>query len=212
MRTILFGPPGAGKGTQARLLEDRRSLTQISTGDIIRSAMKNETPVGLEAKSYVEKGELVPDSVVRKLAEEAIAKEGYDDFALDGYPRTTQQAEWLTEFLADHDTPLHAVISLEVPDEVIVDRLSKRRVHKETGDTYHLDMDPPPDDVDPDLIVQRPDDQPDTIRNRLSVYHEQTAPLKAYYRERNLYQAVDGVGDIEAIYQRIADTLESVTA
>jgi adenylate kinase len=212
MRTILFGPPGAGKGTQARLLEDRRSLTQISTGDIIRSAMKNETPVGLEAKSYVEKGELVPDSVVRKLAEEAIAKEGYDDFALDGYPRTTQQAEWLTEFLTDHDTPLHAVISLEVPDEVIVDRLSKRRVHKETGDTYHLDMDPPPDDVDPDLIVQRPDDQPDTIRNRLSVYHEQTAPLKAYYRERNLYQAVDGVGDIEAIYQRIADTLESVTA
>jgi adenylate kinase len=212
MRTILFGPPGAGKGTQARLLEDRRSLTQISTGDIIRSAMKNETPVGLEAKSYVEKGELVPDSVVRKLAEEAIAKEGYDDFALDGYPRTTQQAEWLTEFLTDHDTPLHAVISLEVPDEVIVDRLSKRRVHKETGDTYHLDMDPPPDDVDPDLIVQRPDDQPDTIRNRLSVYHEQTAPLKAYYRERNLYQAVDGVGDIESIYQRIADTLESVTA
>ena len=212
MRTILFGPPGAGKGTQARLLEDRRSLTQISTGDIIRSAMKNETPVGLEAKSYVEKGELVPDSVVRKLAEEAIAKEGYDDFALDGYPRTTQQAEWLTEFLTDHDTPLHAVISLEVPDQVIVDRLSKRRVHKETGDTYHLDMDPPPDDVDPDLIVQRPDDQPDTIRNRLSVYHEQTAPLKAYYRERNLYQAVDGVGDIESIYQRIADTLESVTA
>lgn len=212
MRTILFGPPGAGKGTQARLLEDRRSLTQISTGDIIRSAMKNETPVGLEAKSYVEKGELVPDSVVRKLAEEAIAKEGYDDFALDGYPRTTQQAEWLTEFLTDHDTPLHAVISLEVPDEVIVDRLSKRRVHKETGDTYHLDMDPPPDDVDPDLIVQRPDDQPDTIRNRLSVYHEQTAPLKAYYRERNLYQAVNGVGDIESIYQRIADTLESVTA
>ncbi len=212
MRTILFGPPGAGKGTQARLLEDRRSLTQISTGDIIRSAMKNETPVGLEAKSYVEKGELVPDSVVRKLAEEAIAKEGHDDFALDGYPRTTQQAEWLTEFLTDHDAPLHAVISLEVPDEVIVDRLSKRRVHKETGDTYHLDMDPPPDDVDPDLIVQRPDDQPDTIRNRLSVYHEQTAPLKAYYRERNLYQAVNGVGDIESIYQRIADTLESVTA
>jgi adenylate kinase len=211
MRTILFGPPGAGKGTQARLLQDRRGLTQISTGNIIRAAMKDETPVGLEAKSYVEEGELVPDSVVRKLAEEAIANEDYDDFALDGYPRTTQQAEWLTEFLTDHDTPLHVVISLEVPDEVIVDRLSKRRVHKETGDTYHLDMDPPPNDVDPDLIVQRPDDQPDTIRNRLSVYHEQTAPLKAYYRERGIYQEVDGVGDIDAIYQRIADTLEAVS-
>lgn len=212
MRTILFGPPGAGKGTQARQLEDRRGLIQISTGDIIRSAMKNETPVGLEAKSYVEKGELVPDSVVRKLAEEAIADENYDDFTLDGYPRTTQQAEWLTEFLTDHDTPLHAVISLHVPDEVIVDRLSKRRVHKETGDTYHLDMDPPPDDVDPALIVQRPDDQPETIRNRLSVYHEQTAPLKAYYRKQGVYHEVDGVGDIEAIYQRITDTLDAVAA
>lgn len=210
MRTILFGPPGAGKGTQARLLEDHRGLTQISTGDIIRSAMKNETPVGLEAKSYVEKGELVPDSVVRKLAEEAIANEDYDDFTLDGYPRTIQQAEWLTAFLSDHDTPLHAVVSLHVADEVIVDRLSKRRVHKKTGDTYHLEMDPPPNDVDPDLIVQRPDDQPETIRNRLSVYDEQTAPLKAYYRERGVYHEVNGVGEIEAIHQRIVDTLDSV--
>lgn len=212
MRIILFGPPGAGKGTQARLLEDRRGLTQISTGDIIRSAIKNETPVGKEAKSYVEAGELIPDSVVRKLAEQAIADEDYDDYVLDGYPRTTQQAEWLTDFLTQHDTPLHAVISLHVPDEVIVDRLSKRRVHKETGETYHLDMNPPPDDVDPALILQRPDDQPETIRNRLEVYREQTAPLKAYYRERGTYHEVDGVGDIDAIYERITATLEDVAA
>jgi adenylate kinase len=150
--------------------------------------------------------------VVRKLAEEAIADEGYDDFTLDGYPRTTQQAEWLTEFLRDHDAPLDAVVSLHVPDETIVDRLSKRRVHKETGDTFHLDLDPPPDDVDPDLIVQRPDDQPETIRNRLSVYHEQTAPLKAYYRQRGVYHEVDGVGDIEAIHERIVTTLDQAAA
>lgn len=210
MRIIIFGPPGAGKGTQARLLEERRGLTQISTGDIIRTAMKRETPIGKEAKAYVEQGELVPDTVVRKLAEQAIADEAYDDFVLDGYPRTIQQAEWLTEFLAEHDTPLHAVVSLQVPDEVIVDRLSKRRIHRETGDTYHLDLDPPPDDVDPSLIVQRPDDQPETIRNRLSVYREQTAPLESYYQERDVYYAIDGVGDIEAIYTRITTTLDDI--
>lgn len=208
----MFGPPGAGKGTQARLLEQRRDLTQISTGDIIRAAMKQETPVGKEAKAYVEKGDLVPDDVVRKLAEQAIADEGYDDFVLDGYPRTTQQAEWLTEFLETHEAPLHAVISLHVSDEVIVDRLSKRRVHKETGAIYHLDLDPPPDDVDPALIVQRPDDRPETIRNRLSVYREQTAPLEAYYRARDRYVEVDGTGTIEAVYRRITEALDAIAA
>ena len=210
MRLIIFGPPGAGKGTQARLLEDRQDLTQISTGDIIRTAMKKETPVGKEAKSYVEKGELVPDSVVRKLAEQAIADEGYDDFILDGYPRTLQQAQWLTEFATENDAPIDAVVSLHVPDEVIVDRLSKRRVHKETGDTYHLEMNPPPDDVDPDLIMQRPDDEPETIQNRLDVYHEQTAPLESYYRERDLYVVINGIGGIEEVHTRILDALDDI--
>jgi len=208
MRIVLFGPPGAGKGTQARLLEERHDLKQIATGDIIREAMKKETPVGKEAKSYVENGELVPDSVVRKLAEQAIADRGFDDFVLDGYPRTTQQAEWLTEFLAENDVPLHAVPSLHVPDDVIVDRLSKRRVHRETGETYHLDHNPPPADVDDAQIVQRDDDKPETIRNRLSVYREETQPLEDYYRKRDLLVVVNGVGDIEEIYQRIVDALE----
>lgn len=208
MRIVLFGPPGAGKGTQARLLEERRSLKQIATGDIIREAMKNETPVGKEAKSYVEKGELVPDSVVRKLAEQAIAERDFDDFVLDGYPRTTQQAEWLTSFLDEHNVPLHAVPSLHVPDEVIVNRLSKRRVHKETGETYHLDHNPPPADVDESMIVQRDDDQPETVRNRLSVYREETQPLEDYYRERGLLVVVNGVGEIEDVHQRIVDALE----
>jgi adenylate kinase len=212
MRLILFGPPGAGKGTQAELLEARRDITQIATGDIIRSAIKNETPVGKEVKAYVEAGELVPDDVVRKLAENAIADEGYDDFVLDGYPRTTQQAEWLTSFLTEHDAPVDAVLSLRVPDEVIVERLSRRRVHAETGETYHLDHDPPPDDVDPELIVQREDDQPETVRNRLSVYKEETKPLESYFENRGVLVPVNGEDDIEEVHDRITTVLDERVA
>jgi adenylate kinase len=209
MRLITFGPPGAGKGTQAGLLEERRGITQISTGDIFREAMSKETPLGKRAKSYVEAGELVPDELVRKLAEQAIADEGYDDFVLDGYPRTRQQAEWLTEFFEEHQTPLDLVLNMEVSDEVIVRRLSRRRVHEETGETYHLDHDPPPDGVDPELVVQRSDDEPETIWNRLSVYRDETAPLASYYEERGTLVSVDAVGDIEEVYQRIVQVLDA---
>jgi adenylate kinase len=212
MRLILFGPPGAGKGTQARYLEDDYGVEQISTGDIIRSAMKAETEVGLEAKAYVEKGELVPDTVVRKLAEDALLQRDISHFVLDGYPRTIQQAEWLTAFLTEHDAPLDAVISLQVPDEEIVERLSRRRMNKETGETYHLDHNPPPEDVDEALIIQRDDDQPATVRNRLSVYREQTQPLEAYYNERGTLIAVDGTGGIEQVRQRIAQNLDALVS
>lgn len=212
MRLIIFGPPGAGKGTQARLLEEHRGLTQISTGNIIREAMEKETPVGKEAKSYVEQGELVPDEVVRKLAENAIADEGYDDFILDGYPRTIQQAEWLTSFMNDHDLSIDVVLSLRVPDDVIVDRLSRRRVHEETGETYHLDHNPPPDEVDEDLIVQRDDDAPETVRNRLAVYKEETKPLEDYYENNGLLVTVDGQGGIDEVYDRIESVLDSQLA
>ncbi|PSQ67899.1 MAG: adenylate kinase [Bacteroidetes bacterium QH_1_64_81] len=207
MRLVIFGPPGAGKGTQARLLEERRGITQISTGDILRAALEEETPLGQKAKSYVESGELVPDELVRKLAEQAITDEDYDDFVLDGYPRTQQQAEWLTKFLEEHEAPLDAVVSLEVPDEVLVRRLSRRRIHDETGETYHLDHDPPPDDVDPDLIVQRSDDEPETVRNRLAVYREETEPLASYYEKQDALVSVDGVGNIEEVFQRIERVL-----
>ncbi|MFB6231096.1 MAG: adenylate kinase [Salinibacter sp.] len=210
MRLIIFGPPGAGKGTQARLLEDHRGLTQISTGDVLRDAMDQETTLGKKAKSYVEEGELVPDELVRALAEQAIADEGYDDFVLDGYPRTDQQAEWLTEFLEEHQTPLHVVLRLQVPNEELVRRLSRRRVHAETGETYHLDHDPPPDDVDPELIVQRSDDEPDTVRNRLEVYREETAPLASYYEDRGQLVSVDGTGGIEDVYERITQVLDEL--
>jgi adenylate kinase len=212
MRLVIFGPPGAGKGTQAGLLEERRGLVQISTGDILRAAMKNETPVGKKAKKYVENGELVPDEVVRALAENAIADENYDDFVLDGYPRTQQQAEWLTAFLDENQISLDAVLSLDVPDDVIVRRLSRRRVHRETGETYHLDHSPPPDGVDSDLIVQRDDDQPETIRNRLSVYREETEPLEAYYEKRGTLVRVNGEGSIDEVYGRIEEVLDTRVA
>jgi adenylate kinase len=210
MRLIIFGPPGAGKGTQAGLLEERHGITQISTGDILREAMAQETELGKKAKSYIDAGELVPDALVRDLAEQAIADEDHDDFMLDGYPRTDQQAEWLTEFLGANDTPLDAVLSMEVPDDVLVRRLSRRRVHEETGETYHLDHDPPPDDVDPDLIVQRSDDEPETIQNRLDVYREETEPLTAYYEERDLLVPVDGTGGIEEVFGRIEEALDAL--
>lgn len=209
MRIALFGPPGAGKGTQARLLVERFGLRHISTGVIIRAAMKAETPVGLEARKYVNQGRLVPDAVVRKLAEDAVAAQGYNDFVLDGYPRTVQQAQWLTSFLTAHGYSLDAVIFFVVPDDVIIDRLSKRRVHAETGENYHLDHKPPPPDVDPALIVLRPDDEPEAIRARIRVYQEETQPVELYYRRQGELVEVDAVGHFEAVHQRIAAVLKT---
>ena len=210
MRIVLFGPPGAGKGTQARLLSERRGLRHISTGAIIRSAMQAGTPVGEEARSFVEAGELVPDDVVRRLAEDAIA-EGNGGFVLDGYPRTLKQAKWLTQCLEERATPLTAIVNLEVPDEKIVERLSQRRVNKKTGENFHLEAKPPPADVDSALIVQRPDDRPDAIRKRLAVYREQTAPVRAYYERRATYRSIDGTGPFEEVYERIQAALEETT-
>lgn len=209
MRIALFGPPGAGKGTQAQRLVDRHGLTHISTGDIIRAAIKADSPLGREVKKYANAGKLVPDAVVRKLAEQAIADAGYDDFILDGYPRTVQQAKWLTEFLAENNKPLDAFISLVVPDEVIIDRLSKRRTHKETGENYHLEFNPPPDDVDPDMIIQRPDDRPEAIRERIAVYKNETQPVEEYFRQRGTLIEVDGVGALSEVEARINQVMEA---
>lgn len=207
MRIVFFGPPGVGKGTQARLLVQKHALAHVSTGDLIRQAIKAELPLGLEAKAYVDEGRLAPDRIVRQLAEDAITAHDADNFILDGYPRTVRQAEWLGEFLAERKAPLHAVISLQVPDDNIVRRLSQRRVHKVTGETYHLEFKPPPADVPPELIVQRVDDRPEAIRARLKVYREQTQPLEAYYSERENYYPIDGVGEIEEIHERIETAL-----
>jgi adenylate kinase len=208
MRIVLFGPPGVGKGTQADLLAKRRGLKPISTGELIRAAIKAGTPLGMEAKAYADAGQLVPGCLVRTLAEEAIAARGFADFALDGYPRTVEQAGWLHAFLAAHEAPLHAVIRLIAPVEVIVSRLSKRRVHKVTGATYHLDFKPPPPDVDPALIIQRPDDCPKAIRRRLQVYMDETKPVLDYYRAEAYYFEIDGAAPFETVYKRIERVLQ----
>lgn len=207
MRLVFLGPPGIGKGTQAALLAKRRGLSHTSTGVIIRAAIQAGTEIGREADQYVRDGRLVPDRLVREMAESAIAEENYDRFVLDGYPRTIVQAEWLTEFLEEHEAPLDAVINLDVPTEVIVDRLSKRRVHKETGENYHLDFKPPPRDIDPALIIQRKDDRAEYIIKRLNVYRDETQPVEEYYRKRGTFIEIDGVGEIEEVYARIEDAI-----
>lgn len=209
MRLALFGPPGVGKGSQAQMLSERDGVRHISTGILLRRAIRSESEFGRQVAEYVQNGKLVPGRMVRSLAEDAIEKQDFDDFVLDGYPRTIEQAEWLTQFLERNDAPLTAVLSLSVPDEVIVDRLSKRRVNRQTGENYHLDFKPPPDDVDPSLIIQRRDDKPESIRKRLGVYKAETKPVEQYFRDRGLLLEIDGVGSFEEVYARIKASIAS---
>jgi len=145
----------------------------------------------------------VPGPLVRTLAEDAIRSVGMDRFVLDGYPRTIEQAEWLDEFLREEGTQLDAVLSLELPAEVIIDRLSKRRVNRETGENYHLDFKPPPTDVPEDMIIQRKDDMPDAIKHRLEIYDAETHPVQAWYRQRGMLKEVNGDGPFEEVYERV---------
>jgi adenylate kinase len=163
--------------------------------------------MGLSARRLVQEGKLVPDEMVRELAEGAIVTNGCNQFVLDGYPRTIQQAQWLEEFLEGCESPLSGVISLVVPDDVIVDRLSKRRVDPTTGENYHLDFKPPPPDLPRDRIIQRDDDQPEVIRQRLEEYRRDTRPVQEFYRERGLLTEIDGVGPFEEVHDRILATL-----
>lgn len=209
MRIVLFGPPGAGKGTQAKLLAKRLQLAHISTGELLRAVIKAETEVGKVAQSYIKQGKLVPSKIVRVLAENTIADNQHDQFILDGYPRTMEQAEWLTAFLNKNQANPFVVVSLVVPDEFIVKRLSQRRINNDTGETYHLTFNPPPAEVDPTLIIQREDDKPEAILSRLREYHGRTEPVKEYYMSHGNFREVDGVGGVEEVYGRILEVLHS---
>ncbi|MEM1128682.1 MAG: adenylate kinase [Bacteroidota bacterium] len=208
MRIALFGPPGAGKGTQAQRIVEHYGVTHISTGNLLRSAVKNDTALGREAKPYMVSGQLVPSDLVRRLAEEAIEQLGFDRFVLDGYPRTLEQAQWLSDFLAQHDAPLEAVLSIDVTDDEVVRRLSRRRIHRETNETYHLDFNPPPPDVPESDLIQRKDDQPETIRKRLTVYTEETQPVQAYYEEQGAAVDIAGTGSVDEVFERVQAALD----
>ncbi len=211
MRLILFGPPGSGKGTQAAILKEREGLVHLSTGNMFRAAISQETPIGLRAKEHMDSGCLVPDEIVWGIARAALEKIDFDRFVLDGYPRTIQQAVWLDEELAQtgHSAFL---ISLEAPDSVIIRRLSGRRMQRSTGEIYHLEFKPPPDDIPPSDLIQRPDDLPEAIRNRLEIYHSETSPVKEHYRELGTIIEIDGVGNVEEVAERVRLALDEVEA
>ena len=197
MRLILLGPPGAGKGTQAEALIKKLGVPQISTGDILRNAVKQGTPVGLEAKSYMDAGNLVPDAVIIGVVKERLAEpDCKDGYIFDGMPRTIAQAEALDA----QSVTIDVVVSIEVPDEEIIRRLSGRRTCPECGAIYHIATKAPLVqgicDVCGAALIIRKDDVPDTIRNRLLTYHKETEPLKDYYKQQGKLIAVDGVGSV----------------
>lgn len=214
MKLILLGPPGAGKGTQAKMLTERFSIPQISTGDILRAAVKEGTPMGRKAKEYMDAGGLVPDEVVVGIVRDRLLAADCDNgFILDGFPRTVAQADALQDNLEEMDKALDRVISLEVDAEALVERLTGRRTCKECGRGYHVKFDPPRKDAICDAcggsLFQRGDDQEETIRKRLQVYAEQTSPLISYYRDADVLMELDGMQPIPQVQEKMLSLLQA---
>lgn len=212
MNLLIFGAPGSGKGTQSALLVDRKGYKQISSGDLFRNAIKAQTPLGLEAKSYMDKGNLVPDGITINLIREVLAENQDKKFILDGFPRTIKQAEALNDLLRELDKNIGVALFLEVPQENLKGRLIGRRVCKNCGATYHVDSFPTKVTGKCDNcggeVIQRPDDMEDVIAKRLDVYEVNTAPLKDFYKRMGLFKTIDGLGSQEEIYKRIIQELE----
>jgi adenylate kinase len=213
MRVILLGPPGAGKGTQAQFICEHYAIPQISTGDMLRAAVKAESELGLQVKEVMTSGGLVSDEIIIALVKERIKEaDCVNGFLFDGFPRTIPQAEALQEA----GVTIDKVLEIAVADEEIVSRMSGRRVHEASGRTYHVVNNPPKqegvDDVTGEPLVQREDDQEDTVRKRLSVYHEQTKPLVNFYQQLSgadapTYARIEGVGSVDEIKQRVLNVL-----
>ena len=214
MKLILLGPPGAGKGTQAKMLTEEFGIPQISTGDILRGAVKDGTPMGVKAKGFMDAGALVPDEVVIGIVSERLQKPDCDTgFILDGFPRTVPQADALAVNLKELGKDLDAVISLEVDVEALVERLTGRRTCRECGRGYHVSFDPSKVESVCDAcggeLIQRDDDQEKTIRKRLEVYDEQTSPLTEYYATAGLLQGLDGMQQIDKVQQQVLELLKA---
>lgn len=202
MRIILFGPQGAGKGTQASRLAEKTGAAHVSTGDLVRAEIKQGSELGKKVQEYNDKGELVPDEIIVEMAKPHLES---GDWILDGFPRTQGQAKALDEALDELGIDLDKVVALEAPDEDLVNRLSGRRQSEATGKIYHVEHDPPPDDEseDPGPFVQRKDDTEEAIRHRLADYHDQTEPLKDYYAEKGLLVTVDATKGIPEVTEEV---------
>jgi len=207
MRLVLVGPPGAGKGTQAKFVARHFKIPQISTGEIFRANVASRTPLGIEARKYMDAGDLVPDEITIAMVRQRLVKEdAADGFLLDGFPRTLPQAEALGQILAELGVTLDAVLELRADDEEVVRRISGRRTCHGCGRVWHVEFDRPQVEGVCDAcggsLFQRDDDQPETIRRRLEVYREQTAPLVDHYRDRGLLRTVTAVGPVDEVTQR----------
>jgi len=202
---VFLGPPGAGKGTQAKLLSQRMGFLHLSTGDLLREAVKNQTPLGKKAKEYMDRGELVPDELIVQLIEETMPKDG--NVILDGFPRTVNQALALEEMLKGKGEKILKVLFFDVPDEVIVDRLSGRRVCSKCGAVYHVKYNPPKVEGVCDLcggtLVQRDDDKEEVVRKRLEVYRKQTQPLIEFYQEKGIIYKLDAGKGVEELFEEV---------
>ena len=212
MSIVLFGPPGAGKGTQSAMLIEKAGKKHISTGDLFRYAMKNDTPLGVEAKGYVNKGQLVPDTITIGLVKEVLENAKTEDYIFDGFPRNEKQAEALEDLVQGMGAqPITKALFLEVPQEVLMGRLTGRRLCRNCGAVYHVEHNPTSKEDVCDKcggeVYQRKDDGVDVISTRLQAYEESTSPLKTYYQQKGIFVAVDGIGSANEVFDRIQGQL-----
>ena len=217
IQIILLGPPGCGKGTQAQKLINEFGFVQLSTGDMLRAAIRKGTEIGEQAKSIIDKGELVSDEIVIGIVRERIfGKECERGYMLDGFPRTIAQAEKLDQILSDHNQKIDVVIRLCVPDKILIRRIAGRRFHITSGRSYNLEFNPPKiegkDDITGEKLVQREDDKEEIVESRLKTYYELTEPLVGYYNKHGMLKEIDGTGSPEKIYAEVKQTLNKVTA
>ena len=215
MNLILLGAPGAGKGTQAKLISERHGIPQIATGDILREAVTSGTELGRKAKEFMDRGELVPDEIVIGIVKERLAQPDCENgFILDGFPRTLVQAEALDNILAEMNKKIDAVINIDVSEEEIIKRITYRRTCKKCGAIYHLIYNPPKEDKKCDKcggeLYQRDDDKEETVRERFRVYRERTEPLIDYYKKKGLLHNVDGTKNIQDVFREIEDVLKQL--